>query len=142
MNLGVYATDIGYLSSYDQSQDALDYFNVSKKLGDQIGVSSAIDDERVQEFESSLGSKEELGTVLDDAIGDTQGFLEESGRERTAILVASGTFSEGLHIISSLIEQFPKADISEGDPNSSFAALAIPLVRLILDQENPCLRIK
>ena len=137
MNLGVYATDIGYLSSYDQSQEALTYFDGTKALGDQIGVSSAIDDDRVQQFEASLGSKEELGTILDDAIDDTQGFLEESGRERTAMLVASGTFAEGLHIISSLIDQFPKADISEAGANSSFAALAIPLVRLILDQEKP-----
>jgi hypothetical protein len=137
MNLGVYATDIGYLSSYDQSQEALNYFNGSKSLGDQIGVSSAIDDERVQQFEASLGSKEELGGILDDAIDDTQGFLEESGRERTAILVASGTFSEGLHIISSLVEQFPKAGGGTEDLDASMAALAIPLVRLILEQEQP-----
>ncbi len=136
MNLGVYATDIGYLSSYDQSQEALTYFNGSKALGDQIGVSSAIDDERVQQFEANLGSKEELGGILDDAIDDTQGFLEESGRERTAILVASGTFAEGLHIISSLVEQFPKIDASD-ELDDSFAALAIPLVELVLAQEEP-----
>ena len=137
MNLGVYATDIGYLSSYDQSQEALNYFNGSKSMGDQIGVSSAIDDERVQQIEASLCSKEELGVFLDAAIDYTQGFLEESGRERTDIFVASGTFSEGLHIISSLVEQFPKTDGSAVDLDACLAALAIPLVRLILEQEEP-----
>ena len=137
MNLGVYATDIGYLSSYDQSQEALNYFNGSKSLGDQIGVSSAIDDERVQQFEASLGSKEELGGILDEAIDDTQGFLEESGRERTAILVASGTFAEGMHIISSLVEQFPNVDANADDLDAGMAALAIPLINLILEQEEP-----
>jgi hypothetical protein len=139
MNLGVYATDIGYLSSYDQSQDAITYFSSTKTLADQIGVSSTIDDSRVEEFESSLGSRDELGDILDGAIGDTQGYLEESGRERTAPLVATGTFAEGLHIISSLIEQFPKVNqnVNSDDPNSSIAALAIPLVTLMLDQAKP-----
>jgi len=137
MNLGVFATDIGYLSSYDQSQDAITYFSTTKSLADQIGVSSTIDDEKVQEFENSLGSRDELGDILDGAIGETQGYLEESGRERTAALVATGTFAEGLYIVSSLIEQFPKGDITADDPNSSFTALAIPLVRLMLDQEKP-----
>ncbi|GJM28594.1 MAG: hypothetical protein DHS20C17_12290 [Cyclobacteriaceae bacterium] len=137
MNLGVYATDIGYLSSYDQSQDALTFFDQIKSLADQIGVTSSIDNEMVEDFENSLGSKEELGQILDEAIGDTQMHLEESGRDRTAALVATGTFAEGLHIACSLIGQFPKGAVAEDDANSSFIALAIPLVKLVLDQKKP-----
>lgn len=136
MNLGVYATDIGYLSSYDQSQDALTYFDRIKALADQIGVSSSIDNEKVEQFENSLGSREQLGEILDDAIDETHGYLEESGRDRTAALVATGTFAEGLHIVSSLIGQFPKVEITEDELGAS-SALAIPLVRLMLDQEKP-----
>lgn len=141
MNLGVYATDIGYLSSYDQSQDALTYFDRIKSLADQIGVTSSVDTEVVEEFENSLGSKEELGEVLDGALGDTQIRLEESGRDRTAALVATGTFAEGLHIAGSLIEQFPKGKAEEDDQVSSFVALAIPLVRLVLDQKQPLMEL-
>ena len=140
LNLGVYSTDIGYLSSYNKSQEALSYFNEIKALADQIGVTSSIDNETVEEFESSLGSKDELGDILDNAIGDTRVHLEESGRDRTAALVVTGTFTEGLHIASSLIDQFPKTpagEISADDPSSSIAAFAIPLVNLILDQEKP-----
>lgn len=135
MNLGVYSTDIGYLSSYDQSQDALNYFSEIKALADQIGVTSQIDNQMVEEFENNLGSREALGEILDDAIIDTRMHLEESGRDRTAALVVTGTFAEALHIVSSLINEFPKGDVSEADPNSSFIALAIPLVNLMLDQE-------
>jgi len=137
MNLGVYATDIGYLSSYDQSQDALTYFNQVKSLADQIGVTSSVDTEVVEEFESNLGSKDELAEILDGVIDDTQLTLEESGRDRMAALVATGTFAEGLHIAGSLLSQFPKGEVSENDPNSSFVALAIPLVKLMLDQKQP-----
>ena len=141
LNLGVYSTDIGYLSSYDQSQDALTYFNEMKSLADQIGVTSSIDTEMVEEFEKNLGSRDALGSILDDAIADTRVHLEKSDRDRTAALVVTGTFTEGLHIVSSLVEKFPKTpkgeEVSADDPRSSIGAFAIPLVQLMLDQEKP-----
>ena len=91
----------------------------------------------VQDFENSLGSRDELGQILDGAIGDTRVNLEESGRDRVAALVATGTFTEGLHIVSSLIDQFPKGEVAADDPNSGFIALAIPLVQQLLKQEEP-----
>jgi hypothetical protein len=135
LNLGVYSTDIGYLSSYDQSQDALTYFSEIKSLADQIGVTSELDDDLVASFEENLGSREKLGSILDNAVGDTRITLEESGRDQVAALVATGTFTEALHIVGSLINEFPKGEVSADDPNSSFIALAIPLVQMLLDQE-------
>ncbi len=141
LNLGVYSTDIGYLSSYDKSQDALTYFNEMKGLADQIGVTSSIDSDIVEEFESSLGSREALGDILDSAIADTRVHLENNNRDRTAALVVTGTFTEGLYIVSSLVEKFPKTSKGEGvsanDPSSSIGAFAIPLVNLMLEQEKP-----
>jgi hypothetical protein len=141
LNLGVYSTDIGYLSSYDKSQLALTYFNEMKGLADQIGVTSSIDTEMVEEFESSLGSREALGDILDDAIGDTRIHLKDAGRDRTAALVVTGTFAEGLYIVSSLIDETPKIpkgeEISADDPRSSIGAFAVPLVQLLLKQEKP-----
>ena len=133
LNLGIYSTDIGYLSSYDQSQDALTYFSEIKALADRIGVTSQIDDEMVASFEENLGSRDKLGNILDDAVGDTRVHLEESGRDRVAALVATGTFTEALHIVGSLIDQFPKGEVSEDDPNSSFIALAIPLGAVVVE---------
>lgn len=141
LNLGVYSTDVGYLSSYDKSQDALTYFNEMKGLADQIGVTSSIDSDIVEEFESSLGSREALGDILDSAIADTRVHLENNNRDRTAALVVTGTFTEGLYIVSSLVEKFPKTSKGEGvsanDPSSSIGAFAIPLVNLMLEQEKP-----
>ena len=95
----------------------------------------------VEEFESSLGSREALGDILDDAIADTRVHLGNSNRDRTAALVVTGTFTEGLYIVSSLVEKFPKTpkgeDVSADDPSTSIRAFAIPLVKLMLDQAKP-----
>jgi len=56
LNLGIYATDIGYLSSYNKTQEALNYLNASKGIADQLGITGAFDVELMKRFESNLGS--------------------------------------------------------------------------------------
>src|SRR5437868_11228821 len=38
LNLGVYAADIGYLTSYDKTQEAIDYMSACKTLADGLGL--------------------------------------------------------------------------------------------------------
>ncbi|MCC7051152.1 MAG: hypothetical protein IT239_05170, partial [Bacteroidia bacterium] len=43
INLGVYGADLGYVTIYDQTQDALGYMGAIKNLGDELGVTNAFD---------------------------------------------------------------------------------------------------
>jgi hypothetical protein len=43
INLGIYATDLGYLSSYSKVQNALEYVKALKSLADKVGVSSSLE---------------------------------------------------------------------------------------------------
>ena len=133
MNLGVYAADIGYLSSYEKAQEALSYFTKMKSLADQIGVTTSIDTNVIDRFESNLASKDSLADIINEAISNTDEHLKNSGRNRTAALVLAGSFTEGLYIASSLVKNYPRDVLSEEDRK----LILIPLVRLILDQEKP-----
>ncbi len=133
MNLGVYAADIGYLSSYDKSQEALNYFTKMKGLADQIGVTTSVDTEVINRFESNLSSKDSLADIVNEAISNTDEHLKNSGRNRTAALVLTGSFMEGLYISSSLVKNYPHDILDEENRK----LILIPLVRLILDQEKP-----
>jgi len=133
MNLGVYAADIGYLSSYEKAQEALSYFSKMKSLADQIGVTTSIDTDVIDRFESNLASKDSLADIINEAISNTDQHLKSSGRNRTAALVLAGSFTEGLYIASSLVKNYPRDVLSEEDRK----LILIPLVRLILDQEKP-----
>ena len=50
-NLGVYATDIGYLSSYGKTQEALNYMDVSLKLMETMGTQDAVNIKVMERFE-------------------------------------------------------------------------------------------
>lgn len=133
MNLGVYATDIGYLSSYEKAQEALTYFTKIKGLADQIGVTTSIDAKVIDRFEKNLASKDSLTNIINEAIHNTDKHLKNSGRNRTAALVLTGSFIEGLYIATSLVKNYPRDILTEENRK----LILIPLVRLILDQEKP-----
>ena len=54
LNLGVYASDIGYLVSYDKTQDAINYVNAAKKLADNLGVLGSFDADLMKRFEANI----------------------------------------------------------------------------------------
>ena len=60
INLGIYGADLGYVTMYDQTQDAISYLTAVKSIGDDLGVSSAFDLELVERFEKNIGNQDSL----------------------------------------------------------------------------------
>jgi len=65
LNLGVYAADIGYLSSYDKTQEAIDYLGACKTLADNLGIIGSFDVEVLKKFEENISNKDSLTHMLD-----------------------------------------------------------------------------
>jgi len=131
LNLGVYATDIGYLVSYEKVQEALNYMSSTKTLADHLGVSAAINISLLERFEGNLANKDSLAFILNEAIGETDQFLKDDNRSRMAALLITGSFLEGLYISTQLINTYPKDILPEDSRN----LVLTPLIRVILEQE-------
>jgi hypothetical protein len=130
LNLGVYAADIGYLSSYEKTQEAIDYLNSAKKLADNLNISS-FDPEVLKRFESNISNRDSLATLLDGAVKKTDRYLKDDARNKLAALLVTGSFVEGLSISTGLIKTYPKNILKEADRNS----ILTPLIQVILNQE-------
>ena len=131
LNLGVYATDIGYLVSYEKVQEALHYMESTKSLADHLGVSAAINIGLLERFERNLGNKDSLAFILNEAIGETDQFLKDDNRSRMAALLIAGSFLEGLYISTKLISTYPTDLLPDDNRN----LVLTPLIRVILEQE-------
>ncbi len=131
LNLGVYTTDIGYLSSYDKTQEAIDYLNASKKLADNLGVIGTFDTEVLKSFETNISNKDSLASILDRAVKSTDKYLKDDSKNRLAALLLTGSFIEGLYISTGLIKSYPK-DILPDDARN---LILTPLISVILNQE-------
>jgi hypothetical protein len=131
LNLGVYAADIGYLSSYDKTQQAIDYLNSAKTLADNLGVIGSFDVEVLQKFEANISNKDSLTRLLDRTIKKTQAYLADDNRNKLSALVVTGSFIEGLYISTGLVKSYPKDLL----PNDAKNLVLTPIIRVILDQK-------
>ena len=60
INLGIYGADLGYVTIYDQTQDAIGYLTVVKKISNDLGIDGAFDMALLERFEKNLGVKDSL----------------------------------------------------------------------------------
>lgn len=131
LNLGVYTTDIGYLSSYEKTQEAIDYLNSAKKLADNLGVIGTFDMDVLQRFEANIANKDSLANILNAATRSSEKYLNDNSRNKLAALLLTGSFVEGLYISTGLIKTYPKDLL----PDDSRNLVLTPLMRVILQQE-------
>jgi len=131
LNLGIYAADIGYLSSYDKSQEAIDYLGSCKTLADQLGVIGSFDVEILKRFEANISNKDSLTHLLDQTIKKTENFLKDDSRNKLSSLIVAGSFIEGLHISTGLINSYPKNLL----PDDKRIQVLTPLMRVVLQQK-------
>ncbi len=131
LNLGVYATDIGYLSSYDKTQEAIDYLNVVKTLGDNLGVIGSFDAEMLNKFEANISNKDSLATLIDRSVQKTSSYLRDDNRSKLAAMIITGGFVEGLYISTGVIKTYPKNLLPDDQRN----LILTPLMRVILEQK-------
>lgn len=130
LNLGVYAADIGYLSSYDKTQEAIDYLNAAKKLADNLGVIGSFDMDALKKFEANISNRDSLASLLNQAVQKTDLYLKDDSRNKLAALMITGSFVEGLSISTGLIKSYPK-DLKDEERN----LVLTPLIRVVLDQK-------
>jgi hypothetical protein len=131
LNLGIYAADIGYLSSYEKTQESITYMAAVKTLADKLGVIGSYDMNEMNRFESNIANKDSLTSILDNSVKKTKNYLKDDNRDKLAALVLTGSFIEGLYVSTGLIKSYPKNLL----PNDSRNLVLTPLVRVILEQE-------
>jgi hypothetical protein len=131
LNLGVYAADIGYLVSYDKTQEAIDYLNSAKSLADGLGVIGSFDLEVLNQFEKNISNKDSLSRLLDRTVKKTEEYLKDDNRNRLSAMIVAGSFIEGLYISTGLVKTYPKDLL----PDDAKNLILTPLIRVVLDQK-------
>lgn len=135
LNLGIYATDMGYLISYKQLESAEVYLEASQKLAEGLGVASVFSLATVEKFQNNLDNPDSLNKILEKSIADVGERLESADRVSVAALILSGSFIEGLYLAIEVIDTYPTDVLDEETRN----LILEPLVKVVLDQEKPLL---
>ena len=111
LNLGVYGADLGYVTGFKQSQDAYEYLNSIGKLSEDVGISSAFDQEMIKAIVESMSKEDttsQTASLIKEAFQKAERNLRSHERVTTASLMITGGWIEGLHIATQVIGDTPK----------------------------------
>lgn len=133
LNLGVYATDVGYQVAYQQVEESLSHMEALQRLAETVGVSTAFDISLMEDYEKSMNDPDALTKLLNETMLLAEKRLESSDRLGMAALVLSGSFVEGLYLVINIIEEYEGAGLSAQERNEKLQ----PLVKIILEQRKP-----
>jgi hypothetical protein len=108
LNFGVYSADLLFCSTFNHGPEALKYFVKIKKLGDDIGISTAINEQTASRINANIGNPDSLGTISNDLYFTTFDNLESNERGNTLALVMAGGWIESLYMVTSMEPVFKK----------------------------------
>ena len=136
MNLGIYSTDIGYLACYNHTEKALTYIEACQEIAEYIGISTAYGEDLGERFKKNMGNIDSLADIINQGMGRIEERLEKLNELSMASLSLTGSFVEGLYIITKIIESHENNDQFNRQEKQTIIA---PLINIIIGQKVPLL---
>jgi len=98
LNLGIYGTDLGYLSIYKQNSLSLKYLATIEKLTSDLGLEGAFDKAFMSRFEKNSTNQDSMMVIVADAFKKSDNFLKSSDRKNVSSLILVGGWVESLFL--------------------------------------------
>jgi len=102
LNLGVYGADLSYTSTYNKAQDTRKFLIVSKKITEDLGLTSMFDDALLDRLEQNIENKDSLYKIVSDSYYDTFNKLNDNQKGTVAVMILAGGWIESLYLVSQL----------------------------------------
>ncbi len=98
LNLGVYAADLCYATTYMMKQGTMNYLEASKILIEDLGISTTFNTTYADRIEQNIDDRDSLIAVVTESFDDTWNYLVENQQDVLARLVVCGSWIEGVYI--------------------------------------------
>ncbi|MCX7955212.1 MAG: hypothetical protein N3A01_08515 [Bacteroidales bacterium] len=112
LNLGVYASDLSYCVVFKQSNYALDYFSVSKKIAEDLGLLEGFNEDVIKRVDNNISNIDSLYQITNDSYTTAIKYLEAKGNSDILPLILTGAWIETMNIAVKSVKKFnPKNEI-------------------------------
>ncbi len=105
LNLGVYAADLCYATTYMMKQGTMNYLEASKILIDDLGISTTFNTTYADRIEANIDNRDSLIAVVTESFDDTWNYLVENQQDVLARLVVCGSWIEGVYITANMAQK-------------------------------------
>lgn len=104
LNLGVYSADLSYSATYNRIDETNKFLACTSRLADELGIAGVYDSSLPDKIKKYNNNKDSLVILISKVFSATNAFLSANNRNEVAVLIACGTFAEGLYLAASLNE--------------------------------------
>lgn len=105
LNMGVYATDMGYLHIFNKDKELHGYFKALKKMTGELGLDDALSGNEMETMRRNLTGRDSLIFHLSHIYRKFNAYLKESGRRKTGALIIAGGWIESNYLLSQIVLQ-------------------------------------
>ncbi len=113
LNLGIYGTDLGYASMYEQKNITMKYLSSVEKLTSELDLDIAFDNAFLKRFEKNNGNKDSMIVIMSDAYRKSDNFLKQSNRKSTSALMLAGGWIESIYFATKLNGKKQNPDVEK-----------------------------
>lgn len=112
LNLGVYAADLCYATTYMMKQGTMNYLEASKTLIDDLGISTTFNINYAERIEDNIDNRDSLISIVSESFDDTWTYMVENQQDVMARLVVCGSWIEGVYLTTKVA--------ADADDNTAF----------------------
>ncbi len=98
LNLGIYATDLSYANIFNDSQLTLKYFDVIKKISNDLEIIGLFSPQLWQRIEQNLNNPDSLYRITTQTYYKTYSYLFNRGKGDISAIILAGAFVEALYL--------------------------------------------
>lgn len=98
LNLGVYGADLSYSAVFNQPQEVMSYLSSSKKLAEELGITTSFSASVMERMEKNTGNRDSLLYIISELFLSSNEALKENDQSHISVLVLAGGFIEGMYV--------------------------------------------
>ncbi|MBN1185625.1 MAG: hypothetical protein JXB49_25300 [Bacteroidales bacterium] len=110
INLGVYTSDLAYLTIFEKTKESLDYFAVINKLSNKLHISSSESEDLFNRIQQNLTSIDSLKLLARDSYNKIVEHFSITENEKTLAIITAGAYIECLYISIHLVGDYSKTN--------------------------------
>jgi hypothetical protein len=108
---GIYSADLAYTAAFQEYQTSLKYFGLVQSFADQLGLSSAYDNQTADRIKNNLNNADSLIKVTSDTYFSVIDYLEQNNEEDKLGAIATGGWIESMYIVLNSLSNNTNNDI-------------------------------
>ncbi len=112
LNLGVYGADLGYITMYENTGDAMEYYKTVVQLGNSLKITGSFDDKLMKRFNANIGRKDSILSLVGDAYRRSDNFLRKGDQDDIAALILAGGWIESTWFALKIYKDKPNQNVA------------------------------